>query len=80
MKEWSRADFGNVSQTVQEADDAFLAAEIAYDTVPSEINKNQTYKAQTDLTKKFETEEAFWTQKANLKWLKEGDCNTKFFH
>lgn len=35
--------------------------------------------AKQTLNEKLETQESFWKQKANIKWVKEGDKNTILF-
>lgn len=34
----------------------------------------------SELSKAYSREEIFWTQKVRVRWLKEGDRNTGFFH
>jgi hypothetical protein len=34
----------------------------------------------TDLEALLDEKDIFWRQRARENWLKEGDCNTKFFH
>src|SRR4051812_49342619 len=41
---------------------------------------NKLCHAKQYLNEKLEIEESLWKQKANIRWLKEGDTNTSFFH
>lgn len=54
--------------------------EAIFDRGPSEVNKVRLRKAKVELDDRLLTEELSWRQRANIKWIKEGDHNTKYFH
>lgn len=60
--------------------DWVLKAEVAYDNISSEYSMKHLCMAKHQLSDKLEIQERYWKQKDNIKWLKEGDNNTKFFH
>ncbi|KAK2665818.1 hypothetical protein Ddye_004392 [Dipteronia dyeriana] len=37
-------------------------------------------KMERELDNSLAEEESFWRQRFRVEWMKEGDCNTKFFH
>lgn len=56
------------------------AMEIIFEQDPSEANRRFLCLAQKHLHEKLKMEEIYCKQKANVKWLKEGDNNTRFLH
>lgn len=54
--------------------------ELAFDADPSKSNKIGVCGAKKELDDMLQPEEQYWRQKANVKWVKESDLNTKLFH
>lgn len=75
-----RETFGEVDQKVKQAKDKVLKREVAYVNDPSKKNKILLCKSKQELDDRLQIEELYWRQKANIKWVNEGDMNTKFFH
>src|SRR4051812_18810789 len=80
LQVWNKQIFGNIQQSIRFAEDELTLAELEYDTSPFEYNKIKLCQSRQNLNDKLETEEMYWRQKANIKWLREGDKNTKNFH
>lgn len=79
-KQWNKETFGNVTIKVQEAESTFKQAQERYEEDDTQVNYNSFISAKDQLEQVLAQEEKFWRQKSRIKWLKDGDHNTKFFH
>ncbi|VFR02708.1 unnamed protein product [Cuscuta campestris] len=80
LSAWNKTSFGNVFDMLKEAEDEATRAEILFHTNPTTTNKILLNQKQAVLADVSNREYHFWKQKCSLKWFKEGDANTKFFH
>ncbi|MQM10259.1 hypothetical protein Taro_043151 [Colocasia esculenta] len=65
---------------MQEAASSFTTAQKTYEEVDTQDNYNGFILAKDKLEQALAQEEKLWRQKSRIKWLKDGDHNTKFFH
>ena len=77
---WSREVFGNIFDAVKQAEEAVEVAENAFINEPSQPHWLSLQEARAILKNSLVREEAFWKQKSRVKWLKDGDTNSKYFH
>ncbi|XP_027158564.1 uncharacterized protein LOC113760195 [Coffea eugenioides] len=80
LKKWSRTTFGDIFEGARSAEHVVTEAEIAYDLDPTEQRQSELHHARARLRRALVVQEGFWRQKARVKWLSNGDRNTKYFH
>ncbi|KAL6586078.1 hypothetical protein OROMI_002722 [Orobanche minor] len=77
LKEWNTYHFGNIFNKIEQAQYAVEVAEKEFDQVPSTSNHIYLNKMNANLTLTLSMEEDFWKQKANMKWMHEGERNNE---
>ncbi|XP_042443883.1 uncharacterized protein LOC122028980 [Zingiber officinale] len=80
LKWWNMEVFGNIHDRVLQAEESMAAAEHAYDRDPTEQSRTHRSECQAHLFRVLDMEEDFWKQRAAIRWMGEGERNTKFFH
>ena len=81
IKTWNKTVFGNIGVQIKERVDELKALELVVEERGlSEEEKVRKSMLCRDLEKALLQEEISWRQKSRIKWFKEGDKCTKFFH
>ncbi|PNX71458.1 ribonuclease H, partial [Trifolium pratense] len=81
LKNWNRECFGNVHTLVISAEQKLqnIQDQIQYSGHTDDLLKEERV-ASTLYEEALNRQEAFWQEKARVKWHLEGDRNTKYFH
>ncbi|KAH0679808.1 hypothetical protein KY284_020893 [Solanum tuberosum] len=61
-------------------EDMIRVKEIQLEISPTQANRSDLSKDEAKLKKYLNIQEEFWRQKAGMRWFKDGDRNTKFYH
>lgn len=80
LRLWNRDHFGNVHTNIKRAEEDLRARELSFEQSGSDADLLSLNRAQAVFIRSQTEEKAFWRQKARLRWLDEGDRNTRFFH
>ncbi|XP_071902765.1 uncharacterized protein [Coffea arabica] len=76
LLKWHKRKIGNAKKKIAEIKEELEKKK----KQPWITGKGEIANLKTQLTKAYQEEEMFWSQKARLQWLREGDKNTKYFH
>ncbi|XP_060210563.1 uncharacterized protein LOC132637499 [Lycium barbarum] len=80
LAKWSKDTYGNIFQQISTIEDTIKVKELQSELNPSMLNRTYLHKAQDELHSYLHLEEEYWKQKYGMRWFKDGDRNTKFFH
>ncbi|XP_071933111.1 uncharacterized protein [Coffea arabica] len=80
LRHWSKQRFGNIFQAVRQSEFEVQQKEILFEASPTDEARADLHRAKACLLQSLRVEEDYWRQKARLRWLKDGDANTRYFH
>ena len=80
LKTWNKDVFGNVFSQVQQAEEEVAQKERLYDISGSADDRASFSEARARLQQALLREEIFMRQQSSVRWVREGDSNTRFFH
>lgn len=74
-----RRFFGNIFVRLRNAEREAGEAQIKYEADPSPTNREYQNRRTAEYLLCLQMEEDFWRQKASIRWVVEGERNTKFY-
>ncbi|XP_042026496.1 uncharacterized protein LOC121773661 [Salvia splendens] len=79
LKVWNKVVFGNIFEKVREAGDRASLAQAEFERDPSPANRSIHNQRGAEYLLTLKMEEDFWKQKAAVRWIVEGERNTRYF-
>ena len=79
LKLWNKEVVGNLHANPFAAEREVVTAQEAFEPLPNPVSRSQVNKSIAQYILLLKMEEEFWRQKASIRWLKDGDRNTKFY-
>ncbi|XP_042019068.1 uncharacterized protein LOC121766902 [Salvia splendens] len=79
LKKWNKEVFGNIHSNLRGMEEKIAMAQADFKDRPSPENRMEINKLIAEYICLLRMEEDFWRQKAMLRWLTEGDKNTRFY-
>nr|XP_027109270.1 uncharacterized protein LOC113729143 [Coffea arabica] len=80
LRQWSREHFGDIFQAVRQHEVEVQQKEVIYEANQTEETRAELHRAQGRLLHSLRIQEDYWRQKARLRWVTDGDSNTRYFH
>ncbi|XP_042051498.1 uncharacterized protein LOC121796783 [Salvia splendens] len=79
LKRWNKEVFGNIHANLKTCEENIAVAQSEFEENPSARNRMEINKQIAEYVLLLIIEEDFCRQKAALRWLEEGDINTRFY-
>ncbi|XP_042004656.1 uncharacterized protein LOC121753430 [Salvia splendens] len=79
LKAWNKETFGSIDANLKRMEEEIAKAQANFEADPSPQNRTEINKNIAEYILLHKMEEDFWRQKAALRWLAEGDRNSRFY-